>query len=265
MPIHIAADLCPLQQAEFGEIAYRVMDHVFQTHRELGRMFDEVVYQLEIAGRIPDAKSEVGIEVSFEDFRKDYFLDLLVAPGAIFEFKAVDQLLDRHRAQLLNYLHLTGSSHGKLINLRPERVEHEFVNTSLTHGDRTGFAVDASQWSESGAVKSGLCHWMEACLRDWGTGLDVELYEDAASHFFGGREAVMSETDVIIKSRRVGMQRVRLVGPGVSFKITAIDPTNVARHEACLRQFLDHTALLGLQWVNIHRSQVTFKSLRKTG
>ena len=265
MPIHIDADLRPLGQAEFGEIAYRVMDQVFQAHRELGRLFEEDVYQVEVSSRLPGSRIEVQLDVWFGDFRKEYFLDLLVAPGAIFEFKAVEELHARHRAQLLNYLLLTGSSHGKLLNLRPERVEHEFVNTSLTLADHTQFAVDVSQWSELDAARCGLNEWLEACLRDWGTGLDMELYEDAITHFFGGRAHVLGETDVVIQSRRVGTQRVPLVGPGVSFRVTTMDPANLARHEVTLQHFLDHTALLALQWVNIHRSRVTFKTLRKTG
>ena len=262
MPIRIDADLRPLGQAEFGEIAYRVMDHVFQVHRELGRLFDEDVYQIEVARRLPGSRIEVPVVAWFDDFQKEYFLDLWVAPGAIFEFKAVEQLHPRHRAQLLNYLLLTGSSHGKLVNLRPERVEHEFVNTSLTWADRVRFEVDVSPWSELNAAKPGLREWLESCLRDWGTGLDVELYEDAVTHFFGGRERADGTTDVIVRSRRVGNQSVRLAGPGASFQVTTIDPSHLTRYEEFLQRFLDRTALDALQWINVHRSRVTFTTLR---
>jgi hypothetical protein len=83
------------------------------------------------------------------DFQKRYFLDLLVAEGALFEFKAVDALTPAHRSQLLNYLLLAGLAHGKLINVRTQNVQHEFVNTTLTSADRTAFSVDAAAWDST--------------------------------------------------------------------------------------------------------------------
>jgi hypothetical protein len=46
---------------------------------------------------------------------------------------------------LMHYLFLTGLPHGKLVNLRPEQVEHAFVNESLRRLlDHTG--LHAVQW-----------------------------------------------------------------------------------------------------------------------
>ncbi|OYV77998.1 MAG: hypothetical protein B7Z73_19865, partial [Planctomycetia bacterium 21-64-5] len=84
MPITIDADLRRLSQGEFGAIAFKVMGHAFDVHRELGRLFDEGVYQTELASRCATARTEVRVEVSFDDFRKLYFIDLLVENGAVF-------------------------------------------------------------------------------------------------------------------------------------------------------------------------------------
>ena len=48
--------------------------------------------------------------------------------------------------QLINYLHLAELPRGKLVNLRPETIEHEFVNALASRAKRTQFKVDADRW-----------------------------------------------------------------------------------------------------------------------
>jgi len=132
MPIRLGAKIVRLGQAEFGQIAYDVMRTAFDVHTELGRLFDEKIYKWEMAHRLPGCQIEVPLEVCFEGFSKTYYVDLLVANGAMFELKAVDSLTPRHCGQLLNYLLLADAAHGKVINFHTERVQHRFVN-SATH------------------------------------------------------------------------------------------------------------------------------------
>src|SRR5262245_31045170 len=130
MPVTVHAATRKLSAEEFGDVVYEVMGHVFKVHQEFGRYFDENIYHHEIARRC-GAPTEVPIEISHGSFRKMLFVDLLVCGGAIFELKTVDALNDRHRSQLLQYLMLADPPRGKLVNLRPESVVHEFVNTRL--------------------------------------------------------------------------------------------------------------------------------------
>ncbi len=70
-------------------------------------------------------------------------------------------LTPRHRGQLLNYLILADAAHGKLINFRTDRVQHEFVNNNLSHAaERTSvFIIETSaggRW-KPGASRSGYC------------------------------------------------------------------------------------------------------------
>ena len=62
--------------------------------------------------------------------------------------------MPRHRAQLLNYLLLTDTQHGKLVNLRRERIQHEFVNTTLTRADRNTFSVNDRDWHDADSKDS---------------------------------------------------------------------------------------------------------------
>lgn len=264
MPIKVHANILHLDQDQFGEIAYRVMDHVFAIHNEMGRFLDEDIYRDAVAARIgTDSQTEVRIEVTFEDFRKEYYMDLLVAGGAVFELKTVDRLAAAHRSQLLNYLLLCGLSHGKLINLRGEMVEHEFVNTHLKHSDRTTFEVADQQWREPDSADHSLRDWFLAFLRDVGAGLDVHLYESAISHFFGGDDAVLHEVDILLDGQSLGRQKVRLARPNWAFKATTIDDDGLPHFEDHARRFLQHTKLDGFHWINVTRALVTFQSITK--
>lgn len=180
-----------------------------------------------------------------------------------FELKTVETLVHRHRSQLVNYLLLTGLHHGKLVNLRSEFVEHEFVNSYLTHRDRTSFSVSDVDWREPEIAAPDVKGLMVEILRDWGVGLDLHLYEDALTHFLGGTERVVTDIDIVLDGRKMGRQKVRLSGPGTAFKITALSAHGMSRFEDHARRFLNHTTLTAIHWINLARDYVTFRTLEK--
>lgn len=264
MPLHVDANIHHLAQDAFGQIAYSVMDHIFAVHNTMGRFLDEDIYRDAVATRVGgDSQTEVLIEVMFDDFRKEYYMDLLVAGGAVFELKTVKRLGKAHRSQLLTYLLLCELSHGKLVNLRPEKVEHEFVNTTLKHSDRTVFQVVDQEWRAPCPARRPLRDWLLEFLCDIGAGLDVHLYESAVSHFFGGDDVVLQEVDVLLDGRRLGRQKVRLAVPGSAFKVTTMDDAGLPHFEDHARRFLRHTSLDRFHWINITRALVTFRTITK--
>jgi len=264
MPVTVHAETRRMDQDEFGQVAYEVMNCVFSLHNTLGRFFHEDIYGDELAQRFARARREVQIEVCFHDFRKDYFMDLLVNAGAVFELKAVQALTERHRSQLMNYLLLAELPHGKLINVRPELVQHEFVNALLTRQQRTSFPVCHAEWLEPEGHGGHVKDLVTEMLRDWGTGLDVELYEQAVTHFLGGDAKVLSDLEVVLDGRAIGRQKVRLASPDAAFKITAIAPGETARFEVHLQRFLEHTRLQAIHWINVTRELVAFKTIRRS-
>src|SRR5258708_3812544 len=149
MPVSIPVPIRRISQAEFSDISFQVMRHIFAIHNDIGRFFDEKIYKRELAYRMPGVRLGTPIDVSFDSFQKRYFIDVLVGQGAAFEFKAVDAISGRHRAQLLNYLLLCGLAHGKLINVRPSDVQHEFVNTHWRQADRIDFEVQTIDWNSA--------------------------------------------------------------------------------------------------------------------
>src|SRR5262247_1857215 len=195
MPVRVRTTTCRLEEIAFG------------------RFCDEKIYKRELARRFPGTELEVPIEIKFESFCKLYFLDVLINGSAVFEFKTVDSLTDRHRSQLLHYLMMADLSHGKLVNTRTEQVQHEFVNMTLRPSDRTSFEVINQDWQEIG--DEPVLDWLTAFLRDVGTGLDINLYEEALTHHLGGDEKVLQDVEIISDETILGPQKFRLIAPGV--------------------------------------------------
>jgi len=260
MPIIVHAETRRLSQEEFRAISYEVMRRIFDIHNRFGRLFEEDVYQSELV-RHCDAKVEVPIEIQHGGFATFLFMDVLVSGGAVFELKAVDALHDRHRAQLIQYLLMAELSHGKLVNLRSDAVEHEFVNANLTRADRIAFTVDDVEWDSSFNGAQDLRHAIEALLRDIGTGLDVSLYEDVIAHMLGGNEHVLQDVEILSGDQRIGTQKLRLSSPQSHFRITSLDARSQAGYGEHLRRFLKHTTLDGIQWINVTRHEVRFTTI----
>ncbi len=258
MPISIESELVQLSQQEFSRIAYDVMAEVFSTHKTLGRLFDEKVYKNALTEKLGTAQSEVPTHVSFRDFKKTYFMDLLIAKGAVFELKTANALNARHRSQLLNYLLLAEVQHGKLVNLRTERVEHEFINTSLTPADRIRFNTDASEWNETegfGQRKQALIADM---LKDWGSGLDIALYREAIYHFCGTKEGRIA---VRLNKKNISNQTMELGDSKTAIVVTTFETISEQYHKN-LRKFKNSTTLNAIQWINISPNELTFKTIR---
>jgi hypothetical protein len=74
VPITCSAQITPLDQEAFHDLDKKVMKHAFAVHNELGRFFDEDVYQTELVQRCVadglDVKREVMVCVEFKTFKK---------------------------------------------------------------------------------------------------------------------------------------------------------------------------------------------------
>lgn len=262
MPITCRIPLRRLDQREFGELSYEVMRDVFAIHNELGRFFEEGIYKCALAVRRPDVRLEEPIEVTFRTFKKQYFMDVLAASGGLFEFKAVDRFVSRHRAQLLHYLLLTDLKHGMLVNVRPETVEREFVNSALTREDRFAFVPEMSDWDDRLPAASFVRELMLELLADWGTCLELSLYEEALTHFLGGESAVVRRGSVTFDAVVVGSQLFHYAADDVMFKLTSFeDRRALDRFLDHAERLLCHTDLRALLSINLARKRITFTTL----
>lgn len=266
MPIKVESPIKVFDQETFHALDRKLMGIVFEVHNEFGRFLDEDLYKREIASRWVDAdlgssEREVRICVTHESFRKDYSMDLLFNEGLMLETKTAETIAPAHRTQGLHYLFLTGMHHARLVNLRPERVEHEFLSTRLTSKSRQQFSAGDFGWTASGQSEY-LREKPLALLEDWGAFLEVALYRDALTHFLGGSERVIRRIPIQSRKRVIGEQSVHLLAPDTAFAVTAVtdDPSAMEEHQL---RFSRHTPLRNMQWINFNRNRIEFKTLTK--
>lgn len=260
-PFHCPIPVRRLSRSEFDELSRLVMAHVFASQNELGHLCDEGVYQndialrLEAAGLEPVAK-EVPVTVSWRDFAKTFYLDLVVQAAFVMELKALGALSKEHDAQLLNYLLLLDVPHGKLVNLRPPSVEYRTVNNVVSAAERRRFALATGRWQ----TQTPRCHELRdglvALLEAWGVFLDCRLYEEALIHVLGGETRVIQRVLLARAGVALGFQPTAMLTDQVAFRVTALSPQGRRGYEADLQRFLALTKLTALHWINLHHHDV---------
>jgi GxxExxY protein len=260
MPIHCPVVTNRISQNDFKLLASEVMRHVFNIHNEFGRFFDELVYKKALADRMSGVVLELEIIVTHGTFAKTYYVDVLINQCGLFEFKASDTLHPRHRGQTLNYLLLLDLAHAKVINMRPESVGHEFVNCPNRLADLRNPQVQDRHWKTNIPGASAVRDNLMPLIADLGAGLEMNLYEEALTHFLGGEDKVLAPVPVMGNNGHLADQRMRLAAPNVAFKLTALqDHLDDFEHQA--RRLLQHTTLQAIHWINITQTTVQFVTL----
>jgi GxxExxY protein len=260
MPIHLPFVTRRITQDEFKQLASEVMHHVFAIHNEFGRFFDEQIYKKELAHRMTGVGLELPITVTHTTFSKTYSIDVLVNDSGLFEFKAADSIHPRHRGQTLNYLLLLDLGHGKVINVRPETVGHEFVNCPNRLVHLRNPAIFDRRWDARVSGADEFRDYLVPLITDWGAGLETSLYEEAITHFLGGEAKVIQPIPVVGKNGHLADQRMRMLAPDVAFKITALQERR-DEFEAQARKLIQYTTLNAVHWANITQKSITLTTL----
>ncbi len=120
----------------FREESYRIVGACMEVYKRQGSGFLEAVYQeclaIEFHSREIPFIEQPRLALAYKGQRLEQFYqpDFLCFEGIIVEIKAVRLLGDEHRAQMINYLKVTGRQLGLLINFgHHPRIEHErFIN-----------------------------------------------------------------------------------------------------------------------------------------
>lgn len=111
---------------------YKILGACFEVYKEKGCGFLEAVYQecleIEFGLQGVPARPQVQLPLSYKGrlLNKQYAADFICFDCVLLEIKAVSQLTDEHRAQVINYLNATGLKVGLLVNFgHCPKVEHE--------------------------------------------------------------------------------------------------------------------------------------------
>ena len=123
----------------YKEESYRIVGACFEVYKEKGTGFLEAVYQeclaMEFASSAIPYEEKIDLELDYKGqaLKQFYRPDFFCFGRIIVEIKAVKQLGDEHRAQIVNYLKSTGVKLGLLVNFGhyPQLEYERFVNERL--------------------------------------------------------------------------------------------------------------------------------------
>ena len=112
------------------ELTYRIIGCAFEVHKELGPGFLESAYEAAIKIELKSSGIKVVSQQSFPLLYKgarikDFICDLVVEEKVVVELKAISRITDIDRAQLLNYLKVSGIKVGLIINFGQTSLKHE--------------------------------------------------------------------------------------------------------------------------------------------
>ena len=116
-----------------NELGERILGCALTVHRAIGPGLLESVYETCLAHEMGKAdlrfSRQLPQPVMYDGLIIDagYRLDLLVEGPVVVEVKAVDKIVDVHRAQLLSYLKLGGYRLGYLLNFNVSLMKQGIV------------------------------------------------------------------------------------------------------------------------------------------
>ncbi len=114
---------------EYKDI-YDVVGAAMEVHSTLGRGMAEAIYQETLAlemmqeDMLVEREKELRLHYKGILLEKTYFADFYYK-GIIIELKSVEEINSDHRAQLLNYMRISGNHRGILINFGEKKLRAE--------------------------------------------------------------------------------------------------------------------------------------------
>ncbi len=114
----------------YRDLTKEIIDSAYKVHNCLGCGLLEKVYGNALLWDLDLKKKKTIPQKEFKVLYRDkevgmYYADLIVEDKVIVEVKSVEKLDDVHRAQLMNYLRISGVRVGLLINFSRPKLEYE--------------------------------------------------------------------------------------------------------------------------------------------
>jgi len=266
MPILLPFKLRNLTQQQFDERDGIVMRCAYASQNALGRLCDERVYENDLARRlraegVSSVHTQVPIGVTHEDFAKEYRLDL-VADDALYELKTVNAFVPEHDTQALHYAMLAEVSHAKLLNFRQAKVMGRLKFNALLGHKRRQVVWEEGAWRALSPSCKALHAHLRALVLDWGAGLELALYQEALTRYFGGEARCLRRLPIILAGVQLGTQAVQMHSEGLSFLLTAFT-AELESQESHIRRLLALTGLSAVQWINFNHTTVRLTTVEK--
>jgi GxxExxY protein len=121
----------------FKDEGYKILGACFEVYKEKGCGFHEGIYQeslaieFELQGIPFVEQPQIPVFYKGRQLKKCFVPDFICYDEIIVELKALSQLVDEHRSQVLNYLKATSKPVGYLINFghHPKILHERMIRT----------------------------------------------------------------------------------------------------------------------------------------
>ena len=126
---------------ELKDYSYDVIGALLAVKKELGPGLNEKVYQegfaIELSAQGIPFEREKAIHPTYRGrpMSTIFYLDFFCKNDIIVELKAVKNLDKEHRAQLFNYMHLTHTEYGMIINFGGDSLFSEWYRRDPATGE----------------------------------------------------------------------------------------------------------------------------------
>jgi GxxExxY protein len=115
-----------------NELVYKIIGFAMKFHKTLGVVFLESVYENAIIFKMRLQhiifQSQKKYPVNYKGkVIKDFICDLIIENKIVVELKAIKQLGSIERAQIINYLKVTGHQLGLIINFGEKSLNYERI------------------------------------------------------------------------------------------------------------------------------------------
>jgi GxxExxY protein len=264
MPINPALQLKSISDNDFAIIDKVVMDCAYAAHNKFGRLFDERIYENDVAARLRavglEVHTQVPVSVHHGSFQKTYYLDLAVN-GMLYELKVVSTLTSDHEAQALHYAILQDIRLVKLLNFGEMKVRGRLLQNVLERKDLRHPTLRQSGMTVLTPNCERLIGHFRELLYDWGTNLSATLYSEALVHHFGGEPDCVQRVELADDKLILGTHRLQFHAEDHAFIVTSLQ-----RDQQAYRRHLDvllcHTRLRAIQWLNLNQSRVEITTVQ---
>jgi GxxExxY protein len=267
MPIQPTIHLRSVSDEEFAVIDKAVITAAYAVHNKFGRLFDERIYENDLAARLRaegfDVQTQVPVVVTHGGFEKTYFLDLIVN-HMLYELKVAARITGEHESQSLHYAMLQDVRLVKVLNFGESKVGGRLLFNAVTSAERyqpkmrrTGLRVLTPHCER-------LVSHLKDLVHDWGTHLSSHLYNEALIHHFGGEEHCLKRMELWAGENKLGTHPVQFYAQDHAFVVTSLSRDQEA-YQRHLDALLSHIQLKAIQWINLNRSRIEITTLEMAG
>lgn len=115
----------------YRQESYAIIGAAMEVHKTLGLGFTEYVYQdalekeFQIRGIPFEREKHMTVTYKGVPLLHDFYADFICYGRIIVELKAVKELTDEHKAQVINYLKVSGMRLGLLLNFGGSSLTYE--------------------------------------------------------------------------------------------------------------------------------------------